>query len=85
MSLPKTRFSCTTLKSIALVLMLLDHIHYFLHLPVWCRSCSSMLGVSVRRCFCFVQWRALPIPMTESVIFCAFGPLEPAWQPLSSL
>ena len=76
MSLPKTRFSCTTLKSIALVLMLLDHIHYFFAFTGVVPELFVCWGVSVRRCFCFVQWRALPIPMTESAIFCAFGPLS---------
>ncbi|EJW96104.1 TraX, partial [gut metagenome] len=44
MSLPKTRFSCTTLKSIALVLMLLDHIHYFFAFTGVVPELFSMLG-----------------------------------------
>lgn len=44
MSLPKTRFSCTTLKSIALVLMLLDHIHYFFAFTDVVPELFSMLG-----------------------------------------
>ena len=71
MSLPKTRFSCTTLKSIALVLMLLDHIHYFCIYRCGAGAVQYAGASPVRRCFCFVQWRALPIPMTESAIFSA--------------
>ena len=44
MPLPKTRFSCTTLKSIALVLMLLDHIHYFFAFTGVVPELFNMLG-----------------------------------------
>ena len=86
MSLPKTRFSCTTLKSIALVLMLLDHIHYFFAFTGVVPELFSMLGRLSAPLFLFCTVEGFAhTQLPESAIFCAFGPLEPAWQPLSSL
>lgn len=44
--------SGTALKTIALVLMLMDHIHYFLSLPDASRNGSACWRACRHRCFC---------------------------------
>ena len=52
----------TQLKTIALALMVLDHIHYFFEFTGCIPTVFSMLGRSVRRCFCSARWRLCPHP-----------------------
>ena len=70
----------TRLKTVALVLMVLDHIHYFFEFTGWVPTWFSMLGRSVRRCFCSARWRALRTPMTGSATFSASGQSERRWR-----
>ena len=83
--LTKKGLDGTQLKTIALVLMVLDHIHYFFEFTGCIPTVFSMLGGSVRRCFCSARWRALPTPMTARGILSASGPLALPWRPWNSL
>lgn len=69
----------TALKTIALVLMVMDHIHYFLNLRALCRNGSVCWRGCLRRCFCSALWRASPIPMTAGATSCVSGPSVLRW------
>ena len=60
----------TALKTIALVLMVMDHIHYFFEftgvVPEWFSTLARL-------------WRALPIPMTAGATSCVSGPSALRW------
>ena len=71
--------SGTALKMVALVTMLLDHIHYFLGIQVWCRSGSAWQEELVDRYFYSAWWRDLPIPEAERNIFSEFMVLRWEW------
>ena len=73
--LTKKGLDGTQLKTIALALMVLDHIHYFFEF--W--------GGSVRRCFCSARWRALLTPMTANGILSASGLSVQPWRRWNSL
>lgn len=72
--------SGTALKTIALVLMLMDHIHYFFEftgcIPEW----FSMLARLSAPLFCSARWKALPIRMTASGISSVSGASVRAWR-----
>ena len=78
--LTKKGLDGTQLKTIALVLMVLDHIHYFFEFTGGCPPGSVCWGGSVRRCFCSARWRALRTPMTGSATFSASGQSERQWR-----
>ena len=69
----------TALKTIALVLMVMDHIHYFFEftgvVPEW----FSMLARLSAPLFLFCTVEALPIPMTAGATFCVSGPSVLRW------
>lgn len=69
----------TTLKLMALVLMLLDHIHYFFEFTVPSRCGFPRRGGSQPPCFYSVPWKGLPIPMTGGAISGASGLFLPGW------
>ena len=70
----------TALKTIALVLMVMDHIHYFFELtgvvPEWFSMLARLSAPLFL--FCTVE-RAWPTPMTASATFCASGPSALRW------
>lgn len=72
--------SGTALKTIALVLMLMDHIHYFLSLPDASRNGSACWRACRHHCFCSARWKALPIRMTASGISSVSGASVRAWR-----
>ena len=69
----------TALKTIALVLMVMDHIHYFLNLRALYRNGSVCWRGCPRRCFCSALLRASPIPMTAGATSCVSGPSVLRW------
>ena len=71
--------SGTALKTIALVLMLMDHIHYFLSLPDASRNGSACCALSAPL-FLFCTVEALPIRMTASGISSVSGASVRAWR-----
>ena len=83
--LTKKGLDGTQLKTIALVLMVLDHIHYFFEFTGWSPPCSVCWGGSVRRCSCSARWRALPTPMTAGGILSASGLSVQPWRPWNFL
>ena len=70
----------TQLKTIALALMVLDHIHYFFEFTGCIPTVFSMLGRLSAPLFLSARWRALPTPMTASGILSASGVSERPWQ-----
>lgn len=83
--LTKKGLDGTQLKTIALVLMVLDHIHYFFEFTGCIPTVFSMLGRLSAPLFCSARWRALPTPMTASGILSASGLLARRWQRWNSL
>lgn len=60
-------FTDFQLKWLALVLMVFDHIHYFLSLRERCRNGFPCWAGCRRRCFCSVCWKALRIRGTGKI------------------
>ena len=83
--LTKKGLDGTQLKTIALVLMVLDHIHYFFEFTGCIPTVFSMLGRLSAPLFLFCTVEALPTPMTASGILSASGPLALPWRPWNSL
>ena len=83
--LTKKGLDGTQLKTIALVLMVLDHIHYFFEFTGCIPTVFNMLGRLSAPLFCSARWRALPTPMTVSGILSASGPLVQPWRRWNSL
>ena len=79
MTKQKSGLTGTALKTIALVLMVMDHIHYFLNLRALCRNGSACWRGCPHHCFCSALWRASPTPMTAGATFCASGPSLLRW------
>ena len=71
--LTKKGLDGTQLKTIALVLMVLDHIHYFFEFTGCIPTVFSMLGRLSAPLFLFCTVEALPIPMTAGGILSASG------------
>ena len=69
----------TALKTIALVLMVMDHIHCFFEftgvVPEW----FSMLARLSAPLFLFCTVEGFPTPMTAGATFCASGPSVLRW------
>ena len=80
----KRGISGTGLKWIALVTMVLDHIHYFFGftgaVPEW----FSMVGRVSAPLFLFCLVEGLPTPMIGVGTFCVSGAFPPEWVCCSS-
>ena len=70
----------TQLKTVALVLMVLDHIHYFFEFTGWVPIWFNMLGRRSAPLFLFCTVEALRTPMTGSATFSASGQSERRWR-----
>ena len=75
----------TQLKTIALALMVLDHIHYFFEFTGCIPTVFNMLGRLSAPLFLFCTVEALPIPMTAGGILSASGLLARRWRRWNSL
>ena len=78
--LTKKGLDGTQLKTIALALMVLDHIHYFFEFTGCIPTVFSMLGRLSAPLFLFCTVRALPTPMTAGGILSASGVSERPWR-----
>ena len=78
--LTKKGLDGTQLKTVALVLMVLDHIHYFFEFTGWVPTWFSMLGRLSAPLFLFCAVRASRTPMTGSATFSASGQSERQWR-----
>ena len=83
--LTKKGLDGTQLKTIALALMVLDHIHYFFEFTGCIPTVFSMLGRLSAPLFLFCTVRALPTPMTASGILSASGLSAQLWRRWNSL
>ena len=83
--LTKKGLDGTQLKTIALVLMVLDHIHYFFEFTGCIPTVFNMLGRLSAPLFLFCTVEGLPIPMTVSGILSASGLSVQPWRRWNSL
>ena len=74
----------TQLKTVALVLMVLDHIHYFFEFTGWVPTWFSMLGRLSAPLFLFCTVEGFA-PMTASGILSASGLSAQLWRRWNSL
>lgn len=75
----KKGFTDFQLKWIALVLMVMDHIHYFSSLQVRYRNGFPCWADYRLRCFCFACWKVSNIPGTVKNIFSGYMSLPWGW------
>ena len=73
---PARGLSETGLKWIALVTMVLDHIHYFFSFTGCVPEWFSMVGRLARPCSCSAWWRLHPHPQPEAVLRKGLRPLH---------
>ena len=78
--LTKKGLDGTQLKTIALVLMVLDHIHYFFEFTGWVPTWFSMLGRLSAPLFLFCTVEGFAHTMTGSATFSASGQSERRWR-----
>ena len=83
--LTKKGLDGTQLKTIALVLMVLDHIHYFFEFTGCIPTVFSMLGRLSAPLFLFCTVEGFAQPMTASGILSASGLSVQPWRRWNSL
>lgn len=74
----------TVLKTIALVLMVMDHIHYFFEFTGLVPEWFSMLGRLSAPLFLFCAVEGFAHTHDRKRYFCACGALVPGWGPSPS-